>query len=349
VFAKLGERYFLFTDFLNVYVFIRLKTMKKMYTLVVATMFFGVGNAQGIALDFEEFNLSPNTFYNGSDSNGDIYLDGLQLTNNYNATWDAWNGFSVSNVVDTTTAGFSNQYASFSGGGYQSSQYGVFYPSGTIQTPGGGMVLDSFFITNTTFSALSMRNGDAFSKKFGSVYGPDGVTLDGTNGEDFFKVWVIAEDFIGTSTDSLEVYLADYRFADSLADYILKDWIKVDLTVFDFYVHRLKFRFESSDMGAWGINTPTFFAIDNIYHSGSWSVPELTSFHVNVYPNPMEDGISITGNAGWLAIKDIFGKTIFSAYHSGHSTIDVSALAAGIYTIELSNSNGRGTQRVLKR
>src|SRR5690606_22782125 len=120
-----------------------------------------------------------------------------------------WSGFSVSNVVDVTTAGFNNQYASYAGGGSASSNYGVFYYSGEISFSQDRAV-SSMDVTNTTFAGLSMLNGDTYSKQFGSVNGADG-NPDGTNGEDFFLLKIVALDDQDQPTgDTVEFYLADY-------------------------------------------------------------------------------------------------------------------------------------------
>ncbi len=68
----------------------------------------------------------------------------------------------------------------------------------------------------------------------------------------------------------LEVYLADYRFADSQQDFIRDDWLLLDLRSLG-TIRSLRFDIESSDVGNFGINTPTYFALDNITIS---AVPE---------------------------------------------------------------------------
>ena len=105
-------------------------------------------------------------------------------------------------------------------------------------------------ITNSTYGALSMKNGDAFAKKFTS------------NDKDFFKVWIKGYA-AGKVKDSLEVYLADFRYADLSQNYIQKDWKTVSLSKF-VNIDSLNFSLESSDNGQWGINTPGYFTIDNI-------------------------------------------------------------------------------------
>jgi hypothetical protein len=105
-------------------------------------------------------------------------------------------------------------------------------------------------ITNSTYAALSMKNGDGFAKKF---TGKD---------KDFFKVWIKGYN-IGKVKDSVEVYLANFQYADSSQNFIQKEWKTVDLSKF-VAIDSLNFYLESSDNGQWGMNTPGYFTIDNI-------------------------------------------------------------------------------------
>jgi hypothetical protein len=99
-----------------------------------------------------------------------------------------------------------------------------------------------------------MRNGDSFSKQFGGASGDEA---------DFFRLLIEGLDDTGRSTGVIELMLADYRFVDDALDYILEDWTYLDLSGLG-EVRELAFRFESSDVGAFGLNTPTYFAIDNL-------------------------------------------------------------------------------------
>ena len=67
----------------------------------------------------------------------------------------------------------------------------------------------------------------------------------------------------GESTGSVDFYLADYRYADSSQDYIVNAWEYIDLSSLG-SVDELSFSLSSSDNGSFGMNTPNYFAIDNI-------------------------------------------------------------------------------------
>jgi len=249
-------------------------------------------------------------------------------------------------MTDTITAGWGNQYSSVTGSGANNSAtYGVYYPQGSI-TSNGWLVFDSIKLTNTTYAALSMRDGDAFAKKFGDTVDANGA-VDGTNGEDFLKVWIIADDLSG-NTDSVEFFLADYRFADSTQDYILKTWENINLQGFGFDVLRLKFRLESSDNAFGFMNTPAYFAIDNISGHGLEGLDEIETLTINVYPNPVQDILTVKGEDGSLTLTDMSGKVQFSAEHSGESTINMTQLSNGIYFLKVENVTGVATKKIIK-
>ncbi len=166
-----------------------------------------------------------------------------------------WSGWTYSNQTDNTTAGFTNQYAAVTGGGVDgSANYGLAYlgvPTVTFATPS---VVSGGWFTNTTYAALSMRDGDSFAKKFGGVTGDD---------PDFLRLTIIGKDAGGATTGSVDFYLADFRSADNSLDDIVSDWRFVDLSGLG-VVSGLAFELASSDNGPFGINTPGYFAMDSL-------------------------------------------------------------------------------------
>ncbi len=200
------------------------------------------------------------SYWNGSSGAGGFASGGLNFVNNYNATFQSWDGWAYSNTTDTTTPGFGNQYSAITGGGAGgSSQYGVFFQpfsnGMTVSVDGGGTTtFAGGYFTNTTYAALSMLNGDSFAKQFGGATGDD---------PDWFLLTVSGLDPGGMVTSTMELYLADYRFADNSLDYIVDEWTWLDLSSLG-EVAGLQFQLTSSDVGAFGVNTPTYFALDNL-------------------------------------------------------------------------------------
>lgn len=313
---------------------------KTLFALVGLNLTVSFG--QVVTNDFENVTLSVESYDNGSSGSGGFAEDHAFYENVYDPSWGSWTGFAVSNITDNTTAGWGNQYSAFPGSGAgNSSNYGVYYLMGGIDltTQSNGVYLDSVKITNATYSAISMRDGDAYAKQFGSPYDANG-NLDGTNGEDFFRIWIMAE-YIGGQKDSMEFYLADYRFSDPNDDYIIEEWVNVDLSSFDQPAVRLDFRFESSDMGQWGINTPTYFAIDDLSFTAVAGIdnPEID---VTVYPNPVIDVLNVSSNnvRGMIEVYDLFGKVVLSQDFLGTAALDVAQLNKGTYFLMLKDEQG---------
>lgn len=163
-------------------------------------------------------------------------------------------GWSYSNHTDNTTPGFGNQYSAFAGSGHGgSANYAVGFIGPLSVELAAPVTLSGAYFTNTTYAALSMRDGDGFAKKFG---GPSG------NDPDFFRLTISGFND-ATPTGSVDFFLADYRFADNTQDYIVQNWTFVNLSSLG-TVTRLGFSLASTDNGAFGMNTPAYFAMDNL-------------------------------------------------------------------------------------
>lgn len=323
--------------------------MKKIYVLATALLLGASLQAQQ-TVDFESVVLPPNSYENGSSGNGDFLLgaDPIRFSNVYESAWDSWTGFSISNITDNSTPGYGNQYSAFTGSGfYGSSNYAIGYGVADISCENEFQFISSFKITNATYTAISMRDGDTYAKQFGSVNDASGIP-DGTNGEDFYRVWVYCEDYSGANTDSVEVMLADYRFADSTQDYIVDTWVDVDLQNLSFPVSRIQFKLESSDVGAWGMNTPAYYAIDNVVSFNSLGLVENKLIEISAYPNPVTNALKIEGEKGLLVLTDLNGGVIFSQNHNENSTLDCSNLSKGVYILSVTNSSGRFSEKIVK-
>lgn len=324
--------------------------MKKFYVFGCALLSAFSSLSQGDSITFESMSLSPESYYDGSDLSGDFDIYHATFTNTYSPDFGGYwvDGFAVSNTTDNTTAGYMNQYSAFTGTGENSENYGVFYSSGTI-TFDFPRYLTSLSVTNTTYAALSMRDGDAFGKQFGSSLNANGED-DGTNGEDFFLLKIMPLDEFGNLIDdTVKFYLADYRFTDSGDDYIIDSWEKVDFTGASPYCKQIKFELESSDNGGFGMNTPAYFAIDNIVTEYVWGIEE-EELRINSYPNPFVDEIAVvTEELGTITIYDTKGNSIVQKEHTGNSLIDCKAFASGIYILEFSNGKTTTTKQLVKR
>jgi hypothetical protein len=124
-------------------------------------------------------------------------------------------------------------------------------------------------VTNSTYAALSMEQGDWVAKQFGGADGSD---------PDYFKlrIWGF---YHSAPTDTIDFFLADFRFEEPGKDYMIKTWQWVDLSSFG-KVDSLMFSLESSDNGEWGMNTPAYFCMDQIYLN-----PDAAPFVANPIPD----------------------------------------------------------------
>jgi len=214
---------------------------------------------------------------------GTFSSDGLAFVNRFNATWGNWSGFAYSNACDTTTAGYTNQFSACTGSGFGpgDDNYAVAYgyddslvPTDAealrqlpyFQLPDGARI-QSAYVANTTYAVLSMLHGDSFARKFGCIWNAQTKTWDDVNYPDWLQLPVYGTDVGGVPlASSVRLYLADYRNEGGAADYILTEWPLLDLSPLADAI-RLYFNLTSSDVGEWGMNTPAYFALDNIRYS----------------------------------------------------------------------------------
>ncbi len=211
--------------------------------------------------------LPGESFNNGADLTAGFDSGGVRLNNSFDPTFESWGGWSVSNTTDHTTPGFGNQYSAITGGGANNSAtYAIAnaFAGGTLPTISreSGLGFESLMVTNSTYAALSMSEGDAFAKQFGGESGDD---------PDFFLLTIEGRDTDDNSVGIVEFYLADFRFEDNSQDYIIDQWTVVDVSSL-LAATRLEFSLSSSDVGDFGMNTPAYFAMDNVVLAGDLPV-----------------------------------------------------------------------------
>lgn len=274
--------------------------LKKILLLLILP---GLTLAQNL-VDFEDVGLGTNAFYNGSDFAGGFLSNDVQFNNTFDNSlgFDVWGGFSVSTVNDTNTPGFLNQYAVFSGTGRGGAgQYGIAFDNGpddflTFRQPSR---VNGFYVNNTTYAALVMRDGDA---SFGvdPFGGPDGTEPD------TFKLTIEGRDAGGLSQGSVDFYLADFRDSDSANDTIVSDWTYVDLTPLGDEVESLHFNLASTDTSEFGgqvfNNTPNYFAIDDLSYEANDKACALSGVVWNDLSN---DGLTVNDDLSFLGLPDI--------------------------------------------
>ena len=198
--------------------------------------------------DFTVFNQRLNVEENGQT---------VSFSNTFENQFNSFTGFAISNTVDQTTVGFQNQYAAFPGSGSEgSSNYLISFGNGADLA--ASLLIDSIDITNTTYAALAVLGDDGF----GGVSGP----LEDSDG--FFELTIQGNN-ASASQQQIVVGLADYRDGD---DILIDAWQTVDVSGLE--SNELTFSFSGSDVGMFGLNTPAYFALDNVTLA---AVPEPSS------------------------------------------------------------------------
>lgn len=320
--------------------------MKKINFFVVAMAILlavpQLANAQEThVFNFDELTMPDTGFWCGSDTSvynhfyGD---DEISFPNNYNFDWLSWDNFSFSNWTNTTSQEYSNQWSVNTGEASSGTNFGLayipidwndsHYPTTPIDVEFTNPVkIESLQITNSTFTALTIENGDDYCTAFS----------DG----DYYKIFIygVKNDVI---TDTVEVYLADFQNGNS---YIASEWINVDLTSLD-SITELRFDAYSTDIGDFGINTPLYFCLDDIsYSTTPTSNDEIQDLAFNVYPNPAIDYITIEGEISIVNIFDLTGRIVKT---SKTNTIDVSDLTFGTYILQTKTDNIIKTAKFVK-
>jgi hypothetical protein len=224
------------------------------------------------------------SYDDGWDLNGGFTSKGVFFSNSYDTTFHSWSGWAYSDVNDPTKTGptpflddYNHQFAAITGTAPEGSgNYGISSgPGAVINLPSGTSPI-SFEVTNTTYNYLSMTHGDGFAKKF-------------TTG-DFFELKIFGYSGLngtGTKVGEVDFYLANYTSASSLP---VDVWTLVNLNGLA-GSRSLTFDYASSDVGQFGINTPEYYAMDDLTLSTASAVPEPSSALLTLA------GLGITGLA----------------------------------------------------
>lgn len=324
--------------------------MKKTITFLLMAL-FGLTKAQNVA-NFDNFTLPVDSYYYSVTSVDFQTANAVfeyEWSTSFGGYWQS--GFAYTNKNNVDSGNYRHLYNCIAGKGYNNSTY---YATGQangkikLKTSTDNTV-NGFYVTNSTYAYKSMKNGDLFAKKFGGTTGND---------PDWFKLTV--KGFFGGAmkTDSVEFYLADYRFSNNTLDYIVNGWQWVNCSSLGI-VDSIQFFMYSTDNSAWGMNTPAFFSIDNFTTSQSVGINELSLIdNVKLFPNPANDFINLnlsseTSFTSQLKVYNAIGALVQSANFNvinGSNTykIELSELNSGLYFIEISEPNKKQTFKFIK-
>ena len=286
-------------------------------------------NAQDTAT-FENFLMAKDSFLNGKTTAPmpRLFKDlshGVEFSSTYDTSYGGYwkSGFAVSSMTDTTNGSFNNLYSSANGSGVDNSMtYLVGQQNAqvsTLPTLGNSGRILSLMINNTTYVYKTMLTGNQFSRKFTA------------QNKDSFVLWIYLEN---TSNDSIRVDLANFRNSDTTKNFILDSWITVDIPM---PTSRLRFKLVSSDNGQFGMNTPSFFAIDNVVVDFPDNIKSTTSQNMIIYPNPSQGVIYIKYDKPieHIYVKDLTGKLVIHQGSDSQNQINITSLKEGTYIIEI--------------
>lgn len=296
---------------------------------------------------FESFGLEAGNFINDASPADAFQAGNLSLPNEFFGTY--WSGWVISSATDTQTPGVGNQYSAITGGGVDGSDtYALTYEFGgsiiRLENEAAGGVVEGLYVTNSTYAYFSMLEGDDFAKRFGGETGED---------PDYFSLRIRAFYNGNLSTDSVEFFLADYRFADPADDYIVDDWTYLDLSGLG-NVDSLLFKLYSSDSNEFGPNTPAYFCLDNVT---TRDMPVATDeplhpWSIDVYPNPVAENLMLhwpSSHEGQGALFNLQGQQVASfTLRPGDQSISLRHLAPGSYVLFYWTSAGWSSERIVK-
>jgi hypothetical protein len=256
-----------------------------------------------VVIDFEELTVPNNGFYRGDPgTNGVGSYDGTFISQDatFNNTFSiqlfgsflykSWGGWGYSNTTDVTSPGVDgggnvvNESSAYNlptgGGAGGSDNYGVAFGadvgSSVITLPFNMRPL-SMEVTNTTYSALSMLQGDSFTFPFAAG--------------DWFLLQVIGWDATNQAVAApIDFYLADYRDGSST---VIDEWTTIDLASLS-EAKKLTFALSSNVQSEFGMVTPAFFAMDNLV--------------LQAVPEPVASTLLLIGMAGLLRFSRQRGR-----------------------------------------
>jgi hypothetical protein len=300
-------------------------------------------------VDFENLPLAPNSAYSSTASapfqSQGIYFNHVHAFN----TWSE--GFTYTNKYDSTNGTYTNLYGVKAYKGYGGSdKYAVGQYRAVMRTGAASATVNGMYITNTTYAYKTIRDGDNFSRKFGDTTGTgSGTTVPQGAYPDYFKLLIRGYQQGVLKPDSVTFYLADYRGTN---DYIVDSWQFVNTAALG-AVDSLVFTFRSSDMNAFGIKTPAFFAMDNV--SVSTPVTGLAAGipagEIIAYPTVFTGSVNVNcTHPGFTAVlADASGRIVAELPAGSTRMENLESLESGIYILRVHTASGISTMKLIRQ
>ena len=286
--------------------------------LLTSALIMSAFGASAQSIDFENITIAQDTFLDGQDGTSVFVANEFEFPVVFDTTFSYWaSGFAMSTMRDTADGSFVNLHSAYTADVVSENIYTTCnLGSGQISFSTSvvfdkNLIWISLAITNSTYAYKSMLNGDAFAKKFGGASGND---------PDYFFVRIYGTSI--SQVDSIDFYLADFRFEDNTQDYIIDDWTEVDLSTLPQNATEISFKVFSSDTGAFGINTPLFFSLDNIKYSLIGGLNDVNNNEFEAYSNGTSIQLNNTTEANY-SVYDIQGRLLHSFQYFSKSSLNI--------------------------
>ncbi len=332
--------------------------MRKVYATVFTLLAgFGIAAAADgvITLDLTkavtelEFNADNGSWtgtYN--DEEEVIESQSFIFIHNSMGDYDTWWGFSASNHADNSRPEntLTQQWSAMAKGGIELDENGdvklddfgapvvsdkvpylVGYYNAYMSARPVDMIFNDglahepvgMYVCLNSYAYYSIQDGDAYTRPF-------------TNGDSFtLTVHGIADD---ESEKTIDVVLGSYTNGDLT---LSRGWKYVDLSSLG-AVNEIYFTMDSTDKGAWGMNTPGYFCLDKLSVKEAEDISTgIDSAYANValsYDRATST-LSVAGT-DFAMVTDALGRMVISGESS---SFDLSSLPAGVYIAKAANKS----------
>jgi hypothetical protein len=182
----------------------------------------------------------------------DISMPPFELIHTFSKAYGLGYGFTYCNLKNDSTPGYQNLSA-ITANGHRSDTYFIAstggnnfgIPAEISFTGGKSYKAKSIYVTNSTYAYMAIKNqNDGLGK------------VKQWTDKDWFKLTIMG---IGVANDTTGI--VSFLLADGMD--VVNDWQYVDLTRLG-NVSKLCFSLSSTDNGQWGMNTPAYFAFDEL-------------------------------------------------------------------------------------
>jgi hypothetical protein len=334
--------------------------MKK--TITKLTMALSIATTLTIqaqtTVTFDTFTLSPNSYYQDNAST-DFSNGGV----NFQYEWSSfgyWSGGTAyTNLNDTIDGTYTNLYGNITGSAFGGNNYATAQTLSMVTFSNNVTAVSGFYVTNTTFAWKVIKKGNAFSRRFGDTTGTgSGTSIAQGEYPDWFKLLVRGFRGGNMLPDSVEFYLADYRAAGTINDYVVKNWQFVNCAALG-QVDSIQFDMRSSDVGSFGINTPTYFSMDNFVTQSTVGVKELSNAsNLSLFPNPTNQFAILNFESNLISelkvsISDVTGKEVQqnntqTSIGTNQIKLNTESLESGVYFVTITDGNESKIIKLIK-